>query len=91
VWTNKADAHTAMRFERRLELAMEGHRFFDLVRWGLAKEVLNKYLAYEVKKRSNLRGASFKDNNNVFPVPQRQIDATIRPDGSKTLTQNPGY
>jgi hypothetical protein len=90
-WTNKANAHTALRFERRLELAMEGHRFFDLVRWGFAKEVLNKYLAYEFKKRSNLGGASFKDHNVVFPVPQRQIDATLKPDGTKTLSQNPGY
>jgi hypothetical protein len=90
-WTVKADAHTAMRFERRIELAMEGHRFFDLVRWGFAKDVLNKYLAYEVKKRSNLAGASFKDHNIVFPVPQRQIDATKLADGTPTLTQNTGY
>jgi hypothetical protein len=90
-WNDKAVAHSALRTERRLELAMEGHRFFDLVRWGLAKEVLNKYLAYEVKKRSNLAGASFKDHNIVFPIPQRQIDATKKPDGTLTLTQNPGY
>lgn len=90
-WTNKAEALKAMRFERRLELGMEGQRFFDLVRWGIAKDVLNKYLAYEVTKRSNLRGASFKDHNIVFPVPQRQIDATKRPDGTPTLVQNPGY
>jgi hypothetical protein len=90
-FANKADAHAAMRCERRIELAMEGHRFFDLVRWGIAKEVLNKYLAYEIKERSNLGGASFKDHNIVFPVPQRQIDATLKADGTKTLTQNPGY
>lgn len=90
-FASKAEAHMAMRFERRIELAMEGHRFFDLVRWDLAKEVLNKYLSYEVKKRSNLAGASFKDHNNLFPIPQRQIDATLRADGTKTLVQNPGY
>jgi len=70
---------------------MEGHRFFDLVRWGIAKEVLNAYLAYERTKRSNLNGASFKDHNILFPVPQRQIDATKKSDGTATLTQNPGY
>lgn len=90
-WTTRDEAHAAMRFEKRIELAMEGHRFFDLVRWGIAKEVLNKYLAYEVKKRSNLAGASFKDHNVVFPVPQRQIDATKLPDGTLTLSQNTGY
>lgn len=90
-WIDKAIAHSALRTERRIELAMEGHRFFDLIRWGIAKEVLNKYLAYEVKKRSNLAGASFKDHNVVFPIPQRQIDATKRPDGTLTLKQNSGY
>jgi len=90
-WTDKANALKAVRFERRLELGMEGHRFYDLVRWGIAKEVLNTYLAYERTKRSNLNGASFKDHNVLFPVPQRQIDATKKPDGTATLTQNPGY
>lgn len=37
----------AIYFERKLELAMEGHRFFDLVRWGIAAETLNKFFAYE--------------------------------------------
>lgn len=90
-WTDKAMALKAVRFERRLELGMEGQRFFDLVRWGIAKETLNTYLAYEVTKRANLKGASFKDHNVLFPVPQRQIDATKLPDGTATLTQNPGY
>lgn len=90
-WTSKENALKAVRFERRLELGMEGQRFFDLVRWGIAKEVLNNYLAYEVTKRSNLRGAAFKDHNILFPVPQRQIDATRKTDGSATLIQNPGY
>lgn len=40
-FANQADARTAVRFERRLELAMKGHRFFDLVRWGIADQVLN--------------------------------------------------
>jgi starch-binding outer membrane protein, SusD/RagB family len=90
-WTDKVFALKAMRFERRLEFGMEGQRFFDLVRWGIAKEVLNNYLAYEVIKRSNLKGAIFKDQNVLFPVPQRQIDATKREDGTITLIQNAGY
>ena len=90
-WTDKAFALKALRFERRLELGMEGHRFFDLVRWGIAKDVLNKYLAYESTKRANLKGAAFKDHSGLFPVPQRQIDATKTADGKATLMQNPGY
>ncbi|GAA4395675.1 RagB/SusD family nutrient uptake outer membrane protein [Nibrella viscosa] len=90
-WADKAFALKAIRFERRLELGMEGQRFFDLVRWGIAKEVLNNYLTYETTKRANLKGAVFRDHNVLFPVPQRQIDATKRPDGTPTLTQNPGY
>jgi starch-binding outer membrane protein, SusD/RagB family len=89
-WTDKAVAQKALRFERRLEMGMEGKRFFDLVRWGIAKDVLNKYLAYESIKRANLKGAAFKDHNGLFPVPQRQIDATKR-EGKATLTQNTGY
>src|SRR5699024_1630470 len=45
-WTQEY-ARKALRFERKLELAMEGERFFDLVRWGVAEEVLNKYFAKE--------------------------------------------
>lgn len=90
-WTDKATALKALRFERRLELGMEGQRFFDLVRWGIAKDVLTKYLAYESTKRANLKGAAFKDHSVLFPVPQRQIDATKLPNGKATLTQNSGY
>src|SRR5205814_492300 len=43
-WTDQTAARTAVRYERRLELAMEGQRFFDLRRWGIADQVLNSYL-----------------------------------------------
>src|SRR5690606_2280382 len=49
-WTQDF-ARKAMRFERRLEFAMEGSRFFDLVRWGVADEVLNTYYEEEKSKR----------------------------------------
>jgi hypothetical protein len=90
-WANKEVALKALRFERRLEMGMEGKRFFDLVRWGIAKEILNNYLTYESTKRANLKGAVFKDHNGLFPVPQRQIDATKNADGKQTLSQNTGY
>lgn len=88
-WTDQGVARTAVRFERRLELSGEGHRFFDLVRWGIAAETLNAYLANEAKILvTKFGGASFTSGKNeYFPIPQTQIDIQ----GSDVLTQNPGY
>src|SRR5699024_3547779 len=46
-FSSESAAMEAIRMERRLELALEGHRFFDLVRWGIAKEVLESYSEFE--------------------------------------------
>jgi len=79
-------ARKAVYFERRLELAMEGNRFFDLVRWGIAAETLNSYLSKESLKRTYLNGATFeKGKDEYFPIPQTQIDI----EGSDVLKQNP--
>lgn len=69
-------ARTLVQFERRLELGMEGHRFFDLVRYGTADVELNAYIAHEVKSGYNLlTGAQFtKWKNEYFPIPQAEID-----------------
>lgn len=90
-WTDQATARKAVRFERRLELGMEGHRFFDLVRWGIADVELNAYLAVEQNKRAYLKGAKFtKGKDEYFPIPQPQIDVSAV-NGKPTLKQNPGY
>jgi starch-binding outer membrane protein, SusD/RagB family len=90
-WTDKNAARKAVRFERRIELGMEGHRFFDLVRWGIADEEINAYLTTEQTKRSHLRNARFvKGKNEYFPIPQASIDLSIK-NGQPTLKQNPGY
>jgi len=85
-WNDQATARKAVRFERRLELALEGHRFFDLKRWGIAAEVINEYLAEESTKRTYLQGAQFTPDYIRHPIPLNAIDLS-----QGTLTQNPGY
>lgn len=88
-WTDANVARNAVRFERKLELSGEGHRFFDLVRWGIAENTLNAYLAYEGGKLTvALGGAHFTTNQDeYYPIPQGQIDIQ----GGDVLHQNPGY
>jgi hypothetical protein len=80
-------ARKAVRFERRLELASEGHRFFDLVRWGIADQVLNEYVSGEQSKRVYLQGAVFTSGTNeYYPIPLEAINTS-----RGVLQQNPGY
>ncbi len=90
-WSDQSTARNAVRTERRLELGMEGHRFFDLKRWGVAQQVINDYLAVEATKRSYLIGASFDARNVRFPIPQEAIDESSDDDGAATLVQNEGF
>ena len=89
-WADKATALKAIRFEDRLEFGMEGHRFFDLVRWGIAKDVLNAYVAKEKLKRTYKSEAVFSDFNIYYPLPLQEIVNSSK-NGQPTLTQNPGY
>jgi hypothetical protein len=73
-WTQDY-ARQALQFERRLELALEGHRFYDLVRWGIDAQVLNTFYEEEALKRSYYGTANFVDNKHEYlPVPQAEID-----------------
>jgi len=85
-------AKEAVHFERRIELSLEGHRFFDLVRWGKVDEVLNNFLTYEGKITKDIENGKFNVNRNeYYPIPQVQIDRSIGADGVPTLEQNQGY
>jgi len=94
-------AINAVHMEERLEFAMEGHRFFDLVRWGIAEKVLNAYAQKEsvsgkswdgrtFTKRAYMAGKSFAAKNNYYPIPADEI-LNSQKDGKSVLTQNPGY
>lgn len=66
-----------VKMERRVELGMESERFFDLVRWGEAETVLNKYYAEEVDNCSIYSGAHFPKNKGEYlPIPFSQVAAS---------------
>ena len=71
---NQEYARKAVRMERRLELAMEGHRWFDLVRWGNVVEVVDAYDKTEGKIRPYYEGANLSENEIYFPIPVNQVD-----------------
>ncbi|WP_332911227.1 RagB/SusD family nutrient uptake outer membrane protein [Algoriphagus boritolerans] len=73
--TNQSELRTAIWHERRVELAMEQHRYFDLVRQGQAQAVFSAL---------GINWTAGK--HEVFPIPQSEIDIS-----GGTLTQNPGY
>lgn len=73
VW-NADFAKKAVRMERRLELAMEGHRWFDLVRWGVATEVVNKYYQEEQDLRPWMKGAQLSSDEIYLAIPKEEVD-----------------
>lgn len=83
---SQEDALKIVKMERRLEMGMESERFFDLVRWGEAEKVLNKYFAEEANNCSIYGDAHFTaDKNEYLPIPFSQVAAS---DGH--YTQNIG-
>lgn len=85
-----------IRNERRVELAFEGHRFFDVRRWGIADETENRdLLAMNIQKKDDgtktyeitlLLKRSFLEQHYLVPIPRTEIDKS-----EKSLVQNTGY
>ena len=88
-FANQAAGRRAVRLERKLELSGEGHRFYDLVRWGIAKAELDAYLQHEDQfLKPPFAGADFTAGKSEYlPIPQAEIDLQ----GVDVLRQNPGY
>ena len=85
-WT-QSNARKALRFERRVEMAEEGSRFFDLVRWGIADQVMNNYLNVEKTRWSFLSSGFFTKNKHEYlPIPLNQINFS-----KNRYKQNYGY
>ena len=80
-------ARQAVRTESRLECAMEGERFFDLVRWGIAAEVMNKFIECEKDNRVYYQGVTFTAGKDEYlPITNNQYKFSGR-----NYVQNPGY
>ncbi|WNJ19294.1 RagB/SusD family nutrient uptake outer membrane protein [Pontibacter sp. G13] len=78
------DLKAAIRHERRVELAMEGHRWFDLCRWGIAKEVMDAYKTSESAEAQSHMSEFIAGKHELLPIPTQEID--LNP-----MEQNPGY
>jgi hypothetical protein len=92
-FTSQAEARTAVQLERRLELAMEGQRLFDLHRYGsaIAQQTINDYLTEEKTRRTyKTAQLPYASRNDFYPIPSVQRDLS-RVAGQDRLTQNIGW
>jgi hypothetical protein len=79
--TNQDAMRLAIEKERRLELAFEGHRWYDLKRTGRAITVINNAIG----PQGTVFGYSLNQNKLLWPIPQAELDKNTK------LVQNPGY
>jgi hypothetical protein len=85
-WTQDY-ARKALRTEMRLETAFEGERYFDLVRWGIAADVMTKYINCEKDNRVYYQNANFTaEKDEYYPIPTNQYNFS-----GGLYTQNPGF
>lgn len=81
---NADDLRKALRHERRVELAMEGHRWFDLCRWGIAKQTMDAYAATESAEARQHMATFVEGKHELLPIPSKEIE--LNP-----MNQNNGY
>lgn len=97
-WTDANTARNAVRLERKIELAMEGHRMYDLRRWGTLEQTMNAYIAAnnarpdtDPSKRRYLSSAfPVEAKHYAYPLPLVQVDLSVV-DGETRLKQNTGF
>jgi hypothetical protein len=95
-WASQAAARGYVQFERRLELAMEGQRFFDLRRWAwgagqtVADSAIPAYVAVEKTRRSFLSAALWQTRHHLYPLPNIQIQLS-KIGATSPLQQNTGW
>jgi hypothetical protein len=80
---SQAQMRDRIRHERRVELAVEGLRYFDLRRWGIAIQKLNGFVQNPVFPNVKTK---YEEKYDFWPIPQTEIDRN-----ATALTQNPGY
>src|ERR1035437_7811126 len=72
---NQTDLRKAIRHERRVEFAMEGQRWWDLVRWRTAEQVMNDYRQKYITKEGKDMSVFDPSKNYLFPIPETQLNS----------------
>ena len=85
VTINNPTTEQCLRHERRMELAMESHRWFDLVRWGNTKAHMEAYQATESESARSHMAVFVEGKHELLPIPTKEIELNT------ALTQNKGY
>ncbi|MCF6214232.1 MAG: RagB/SusD family nutrient uptake outer membrane protein [Flavobacteriaceae bacterium] len=87
-FSGQDEARKAVHMERRLELGMEGHRLFDLRRWGNAPAIMNAYFTNEARVITSFSGKAnpYDSKHDILPIPLSAIDLS-----GGSLQQNPGF
>jgi len=101
VANNKSYARKAVRFERRLELAMEHHRFLDLRRYDGNDFDIAAQMNWFMQREGNeplfnpanayLSGVFVKGRDELFPIPLTELELIVDEDGNQLMNQNPGF
>lgn len=72
-FASKEKALQALRFERKIEMTLEGHRWYDLARWGIVADELNNFVSYEKKYLGKYNSSSYQAKWVTMPIPNQEI------------------